>query len=692
MKVLEAKWSAEEGGGSVTFEQVALEEPVRGVRVWYKAVDRGVFDMDVSVDGAVAAVIAIAGTAYFNELESVWAEVPEIGAGVHDLTFSCGENGYFDRFELTQESPCAGAEEAPVRHFRDTCNDLLVATDMLGRKLPGHEEAGGPKRKLVGLFYWTWRNGQGAGGRAIPRNLTKILERAPEAEFDMGHPIWTDNDLVHWNEPFYGFYRNDDPYVIRKHAQYFADAGVDVLVFDATNGSCVWRDAYMPLLEGLDQARRDGIRTPQVAFMMNFAACPTTLAMLRSVYQDLYRPGRYRDLWFLWEGKPLVMAYPESIPREGKSPYDTQILNEIRAFFTFRPGQPGYATGPKRPDHWGWLETAPQNGFGAREDGSFEMCTVGVAQNARDGRICTHFNDKGTYGRSYTHEHGHGRLTEDSYLYGLNVQEQWERALELDPDYVFVTGWNEWLMGKFPGKPWIWDEDSTQIAFVDQYDREHSRDIEPDCDGYLDSYYLQLCANIRRFKGVAHVDRDVAPIELMPGEIEKLREALPAYLSHAGTEAKRDCQGLGKADRYVNHSGRNNIVEARVAYDSGKVHFLAICREEILPAPTGAVNPMTLLLDTDCDKATGWEGYDFKITEGVLYGWRDGAFREIGGVEAVRRGNALMLTVDRELLGLAGEGKPVFEFKWIDSIALDDVMNFYRDGDAAPFGRFNFIY
>ena len=32
MKVLEAKWSAGEGGGSVTFEQVALEEPVRGVR------------------------------------------------------------------------------------------------------------------------------------------------------------------------------------------------------------------------------------------------------------------------------------------------------------------------------------------------------------------------------------------------------------------------------------------------------------------------------------------------------------------------------------------------------------------------------------------------------------------------------------------------------------------------------------
>ena len=41
--------------------------------------------------------------------------------------------------------------------------------------------------------------------------------------------------------------------------------------------------------------------------------------------------------------------------------------------------------------------------------------------------------------------------------------------------------------------------------------------------------------------------------------ISKLPSSLPAYLSHAGTEAKRDYQGLGKADRYVNHSGRNNM-------------------------------------------------------------------------------------------------------------------------------------
>ena len=51
-----------------------------------------------------------------------------------------------------------------------------------------------------------------------------------------------------------------------------------------------------------------------------------------------------------------------------------------------------------------------------------------------------------------------------------------------------------------------------------------------------------------------------------------------------------------------------------------------------------------------------------------------------------------MVEVNRSLAGLAGEGKPEFEFKWIDNIALDDVMNFYRDGDAAPFGRFNYVF
>lgn len=158
-----------------------------------------------------------------------------------------------------------------------------------------------------------------------PRNLTAILKEHPEAEYDINHPIWTRNDIVHWNEPLYGFYRNDDPYVLRKHAQYFADAGVDCLIFDCTNGSLLWKDAYMPLLEEFDRARKDGIKTPQVVFLMNFAAFESTTFMLRALYQDLYKPGLYKDQWFYWKGKPLVMAYRSSRNRR-------QIVSLIKSY------------------------------------------------------------------------------------------------------------------------------------------------------------------------------------------------------------------------------------------------------------------------------------------------------------------------------------------------------------------------
>ena len=92
-----------------------------------------------------------------------------------------------------------------------------------------------------------------------------------------------------------------------------------------------------------------------------------------------------------------------------------------------------------------------------------------------------------TYGRSFTYKDRFSKLTKDSYKYGYNVQEQWERALDIGPDHIFITGWNEWIMGQYH-EPWVLDPDSTQLAMVDQFDREHSRDIEPDKDGYLDSH------------------------------------------------------------------------------------------------------------------------------------------------------------------------------------------------------------
>lgn len=584
--------------------------------------------------------------------------------------------------------------ETSQTSYIDNANGSWEAVDMLGRRVATAEEVGERRPdKKVGIFYWTWRD---AHRNLRPINLTKLLAECPEAEFDPDHPAWGTPDLqCHWNEPGMGFYLNSDPYVLRKHAVMLADADIDFVVFDCTNGSFLWKDGYEPLLREFAKAREDGIKAPQIAFMLNFAAMEFSEHMIRALYQDLYRPGKYKDLWFTLDGKPLIMAYPDSLPKEGVCEQDTRLLDEIREFFAFRPGQPLYYGGPNGPHknmQWGWLEMAPQHKYCEREDGGCEMMTVGVAQNARDGRLCTYFNDEGTYGRSYTKADGHSKLTSQSYKYGYNFEEQWKNALEADPDIVFITGWNEWQMGRCHDC-WILDPNSKQIAFVDQYDREHSRDIEPDIDGYLDTYYLQMINSIRKFKGAAPRVKSSAEKSIaLDGGKAEWDGVLPAYENTRGA-VNRDFDGY-KGCHYVNDSARNEIISSRVARDESSVYFYVECADKLTsPSDSGW---MTLYIDADRQKSTGWEGYDFRICHTV-----DGAvveacvgdgfeWKPIGTAKRVIGEDYLSIEVDRATLGLCGSLD--FEFKWSDNMQTASVMDFYYNGDCAPHGRFNYLY
>jgi hypothetical protein len=50
-------------------------------------------------------------------------------------------------------------------------------------------------------------------------------------------------------------------------------------------------------------------------------------------------------------------------------------------------------------------------------------------------------------GRSF-HD-GSEDTTSGAVNHGYNFAEQWNRALELDPPFVMVTGWNEWIARRF---------------------------------------------------------------------------------------------------------------------------------------------------------------------------------------------------------------------------------------------------
>ncbi len=93
---------------------------------------------------------------------------------------------------------------------------------------------------------------------------------------------------------------------MRKHAQMLSDAGVDMIAFDVTN-QVTYPQSWRALCRVFDRMERDGNRVPQIAFLCPFG---DPAKVVRELWKDLYSPGLYSDLWFRWEGKPLILADP----------------------------------------------------------------------------------------------------------------------------------------------------------------------------------------------------------------------------------------------------------------------------------------------------------------------------------------------------------------------------------------------
>lgn len=561
--------------------------------------------------------------------------------------------------------------------FRDTFPDTWVATDSLGRRVCTAAQAG-PMRegKFVGIFYFLWLGQHGLSG---PHDITKILQADPDALSKPSSPPWGPlHAFHHWGEPLFGYYLSDDQWVLRRHAQMLSDAGIDVVIFDVTN-QATYPKSYRALCEAWTAARADGNQTPQIAFLCPFG---DARKVTDELYRDFYSKGLYPDLWFLWRGKPLIMADPAT------------VSDDVKAFFTFRKPQPSYFQGPTGPDQWGWLEVHPQHVF-HNSNGDAEQMTVGVAQNAQNAERLASMSETNITGRSW---HG-GRKDErpGGVNLGLNVQEQWERALTVDPEFIFITGWNEWVA------MWLNDFGGVQlpVMFVDQFNHEYSRDIEPMRGGHWDAYYYQMVDYIRRYKGArpapkAGPEKTIA----IDGRFGDWRDVRPQYLDDAGDTMHRDHPGWGDAGRYVNATGRNDIVECKAARDTRFLYFYVRTRQPLTPRTDS--NWMQLFLNTDCRYETGWEGFDYAVNcaapgagvsviEKNTGGW---SWEAVSNVRYRVRGCEMELAVPRSAVGLAGLSRPLrMEFKWADNIQTPgDPMEFTISGDTAPNGRFSYMY
>ena len=628
--------------------------------------------------------VTISDAGYFN----IWLHLMNTG------------NVYITDFKATGIAGTKKtAEDANMMNSTDVLSDTWVSVDDVGRVTGIGNNTVNDKK--VGIFYFLWHDINIHGGHSTVYDHTKtyyeggknaLIDVITQGPLGFGH---------YWAEPYFGYYRSDDEWVIRKHAYQLVDAGIDFIFVDATNG-LTYENTYETLLRVWSQMRAEGHDTPQICFHCGDEK-DVAANSFKALWNNLYSTDRYEDLWFKHNGKPLIFL-PKSLLNT--------LPQEQREFFTVRHSwaytRDGWYQNLQGKACWPWADMYPQ-GKGLSETGELEQMVV-----------MSGFWANGSYGtnagRSYSYHNGgqpaggnFGFDLVDTGTSGLGIafEEQFDYAIEQDPGLIMLVGWNEWWAGRWEASGAVGqtianeykvtnDDKWTRHYYVDAFNPEYSRDIEPVKGVYNDNYYYQMTQNIRDYKGsraplAAFGQRPI----VMDGPRSQWDIVGPEFRDYLGDTAHRDAMSYVGNLHYTNQSGRNDFTLAKVSKNGSDVFFYAECAADIT-APSGT-NWMNLFINADCDYATGWYGYDFvlnrtqngnacSVHKFVNNSWE---MEEVGSATYTVSGNYFQIKVDAELLGLGD----TFDFKWADnSVDSGDIMQFIDLGDTAPNDRFNYRY
>ena len=560
--------------------------------------------------------------------------------------------------------------------------DQWVATDAIGRSLPNHEQVGPIRKdKYVGMFYYIWL---GHHSKKV-FDIEKILKQ-PKNE-----RVWGPENTFHfWGEPEYGYYHSSDPWVIQKDMQMLSHAGIDFIFIDVTN-AFTYLSTVEQICKTLHNMKSNGQKVPKISFCTNKSSGKT----MNKLYDEFYSKSLYPSLWFNWQDKPLILGDPQ----------DKVLRKDVKEFFTIKRSwawsdTKWFADGK---DKWPWLDQHPQKYGWSESKEHPEQITVSTAQHP--GSSSKH----GPVGKSFQN------LTSapvDEYYnskntpLGLQFEEQWSRAHQVDPKVVMITQWNEWVAQRFVMKKkgllhsWKGRYGNHPITmgesyFIDVFSAEFNRDIAPMKGGYNDNYYYQLIHHVRKFKGMeAKLARPSSTTIAIDGQFIEWNNIPTQFTDFKNDTSHRNYIGMDPNVIYTNTSGRNDIVESKVVHDSNNAYFYVKTEQNL--TQHNDKNWMLLLMDTDQNRQTGWEGYDLMINKSIessnstsLHVWENKSWQFKQNLNYAYSANQLELTVPSKYLNL----EKGFDFKWLDNPKhLKDISGSFLDGEAAPDRRFNYRY
>lgn len=200
-------------------------------------------------------------------------------------------------------------ETEPASDTDFTSANLLYALSDTGLEVMAPQDATSDKQ--VGIFYFIWQGTENAqskiydnteifasldltGKEGLTLNEWKAAGGGPRGDFH-----W-------WGKPLFGYYDMMDEWVISRHLQMFAQAGIDFIVIDQTNGI---RNGYIDrittVFEVAYELQQQGVRVPKITFM-SYDDGPTTVDKL--YYYFYFKHPEWSDLFYHWNNheKPVI--------------------------------------------------------------------------------------------------------------------------------------------------------------------------------------------------------------------------------------------------------------------------------------------------------------------------------------------------------------------------------------------------
>lgn len=559
----------------------------------------------------------------------------------------------------------------------------IVGVDQFGRTF---NAIGGYKpKKQVGIFYWPWIGQPFASGvydatkiAAMPNGLKLLFD------FKSLDTAISPNAQAHfWGEPLWGYYNSADEWVIRRQMKMLTTAGIDFIVFDVTN-RLTYKSVYDKVLGVIEEMQSNGWDAPKVVFYTHSKSIETT----QDLYSRLYKHGRFSNAWYKVNGKPMIIAYtdPADDIAEAKSRNDhayvpTAYPKEVLDFFYFK--KPQWPSDPTYEDGFPWVEWQfPQPLHGG-------VMSISVASHPKVPMSRSITSGWTNWGRGWDPDKKQNIAADVDK--GTFFQRQWDHAINVDPDTVFIGGWNEWIAYKQPY--------GDEYMLCDAANKEYSRDIEPMKGGYEDAFYIQMIKNIRRFKGL-QAERNPEPertinISKDPSQWSAVKTV---YNNIDALALPRNSPGVTQKLVYEQPAPRNNLQEIKVAHDAAYFYFFIRAEKDFLP-PVSAANGLVVYIGLGEPVLKGWNGYEYKLSQqlneknfAVSRLGKDHVATGVGKADYTVNDNIVQIRVPRKLLKAGRDTRSIY-FKVTDGIAHpEDIMDTYLSGSAMPMGRLSYQY